>query len=198
MAQKRNFCQACLVSKLNHRLLVLAGPTAVGKGTVARYIVKNHPDVMLSVSATTRSPRPDEIDGVDYFFLTDTQFDKLIADGQMLEFAVVHGKHRYGTPKAPVEQALSQGGMVLLEIDIQGARQVKLAMPEATTVFLAPPSWDELVARLQGRGTESAQEQLRRLETAKQELAAQDEFDRVIINDEVAKCASKVVELMKS
>jgi guanylate kinase len=186
------------VSKLNHRLLVLAGPTAVGKGTVARYIVKNHPDVMLSVSATTRSPRPDEIDGVDYFFLTDTQFDKLIADGQMLEFAVVHGKHRYGTPKAPVEQALSQGGMVLLEIDIQGARQVKLAMPEATTVFLAPPSWDELVARLQGRGTESAQEQLRRLETAKQELAAQDEFDRVIINDEVAKCASKVVELMKS
>ncbi len=184
--------------KLNHHLLVLAGPTAVGKGTVARYIIENNPDVMLSVSATTRAPRAGEVDGQHYFFLTDSEFDALIAAGQMLEYAVVHGKHRYGTPKAPVEAALEAGKLVLLEIDIQGARQVKQAMPEATTVFLAPPSWDELVRRLQGRGTESPEDQAVRLETAKTELAAQSEFDQVIVNDEVAKCASKVVELMKS
>jgi len=186
------------VTKLNHHLLVLAGPTAVGKGTVARYIVEHNPDVLLSVSATTRSPRPGEEDGVHYFFLTDAEFDELIAKGEMLEYAVVHGNHRYGTPKGPVEAALAANKLVLLEIDIQGARQVKQAMPEATTVFLAPPSWDELVRRLQGRGTESTEEQARRLDTAKQELAAQQEFDHVIVNDEVAKCASKVVELMKS
>jgi guanylate kinase len=184
--------------KLNHHLLVLAGPTAVGKGTVARYIIENNPDVMLSVSATTRAPRDGEVDGQHYFFLSDNEFDGLIADEQMLEYAVVHGKHRYGTPKAPVEAALEAGKLVLLEIDIQGARQVKRAMPEATTVFLAPPSWDELVRRLQGRGTESPEDQAVRLETAKSELAAQNEFDQVIVNDEVAKCASKVVELMKS
>lgn len=186
------------MTKLNHHLLVLAGPTAVGKGTVARYIVEHNPDVLLSVSATTRSPRPGEVDGIHYFFLTDAEFDDLIAKGEMLEHAVVHGNHRYGTPKAPVEAALAANKLVLLEIDIQGARQVKQAMPEATTVFLAPPSWDELVRRLQGRGTESAEEQARRLDTAKQELAAQQEFDQVIVNDEVAKCAGKVVELMKS
>jgi guanylate kinase len=184
--------------KLNHHLLVLAGPTAVGKGTVARYIIDNNPDVMLSVSATTRAPRAGEVDGKHYFFLTDSEFDELIAAGQMLEYAVVHGKHRYGTPKAPVEAALEAGKLVLLEIDIQGARQVKQAMPEATTVFLAPPSWDELVRRLQARGTESPEDQAVRLETAKTELAAQSEFDQVIVNDEVAKCASKVVDLMKS
>ena len=181
----------------NH-LLVLAGPTAVGKGTVARYIVDHNPDVQLSVSATTRSARPGEIDGVHYFFLTDAEFDALIADGQMLEYAVVHGTHRYGTPKAPVEEALVQGKNVLLEIDIQGARQVKQALPEAITVFLAPPSWDELVRRLEGRGTENAEQQARRLETAREELAAQGEFDHVLINDEVAKCAAEVVELLKS
>jgi guanylate kinase len=181
-----------------NRLLVLAGPTAVGKGTVARYIVDHNPDVQLSVSATTRSPRPGEIDGEHYYFLTDAEFDELIADGQMLEYAVVHGAHRYGTPKAPVEAALAHGKNVLLEIDIQGARQVKQALPEAITVFLAPPSWDELVRRLEGRGTENAEQQARRLETARQELAAQGEFDRVLVNDEVAKCAAKVVELLKS
>lgn len=186
------------MTKLNHHLLVLAGPTAVGKGTVARYIVEHNPEVVLSVSATTRSPRPGEQDGVHYFFLTDAEFDDLISKGEMLEFAVVHGNHRYGTPKAPVEAALTENKLVLLEIDIQGARQVKRAMPEATTVFLTPPSWEELVRRLQGRGTETAEEQARRLDTAKQELAAQQEFDQVIVNDEVAKCAAKVVELMKS
>ena len=186
------------MSNLSHRLLVLAGPTAVGKGTVARYIIEHNPEVVLSVSATTRSPRPGEVDGLHYFFLTDTEFDALIASGQMLEFAVVHGKHRYGTPRGPVEAALQGGKSVLLEIDIQGARLVKQAMPEAVTVFLAPPSWDELVRRLQGRGTESEDEQARRLATAREELDAQHEFDHIIVNDEVAKCAARVVELMQS
>jgi len=186
-----------MASNDNH-LVVLAGPTAVGKGTVARYIVAHNPEVQLSVSATTRSARPGEVDGVHYFFLTDAEFDDLIANGQMLEYALVHGTHRYGTPKAPVEAALAAGKFVLLEIDIQGARQVKQALPEVTTVFLAPPSWEELVRRLQGRGTEDAEQQARRLETAKEELAAQSEFDHVLVNDEVAKCAAKVVELMKS
>lgn len=186
------------MSEFDNRLLVLAGPTAVGKGTVARYIVEHHPEVQLSVSATTRTARPGEIDGVHYFFLTDAEFDELIANGEMLEYAVVHGNHRYGTPKAPVEAALAAGKYVLLEIDIQGARQVKQALPKATSVFLAPPSWEELVRRLEGRGTENPAEQANRLETAKLELAAQDEFDHVLVNDEVAKCAAKVVELMKS
>lgn len=180
------------------KLLVLAGPTAVGKGTVARHIIENNPEIVLSVSATTRAPRPGEIDGKSYFFLTDAEFDDLIQTGQMLEFAVVHGSHRYGTPRQPVEEALAQGHPVLLEIDIQGARQVKTAMPEAITVFLVPPTWDELVNRLQGRGTETQAQMETRLATAKVELAAQAEFDHVIVNDEVAKCAASVVELMKS
>ena len=183
---------------LNHKLLVLAGPTAVGKGTVAKHIIEHNPQVVLSVSATTRAPRPGEIDGVSYFFLTDAEFDELIATDQMLEFAVVHGKHRYGTPRQPVEAALAEGKAVLLEIDIQGARQVKQRMPQATSVFLAPPSWDELVRRLEGRGTEDQAEMARRLETARVELAAQGEFDHVIVNDEVAKCAAAVVRLMMS
>ncbi len=183
---------------LNHKLLVLAGPTAVGKGTVAKHIIEHNPQVVLSVSATTRAPRPGEVDGVSYFFLTDAEFDELIETDEMLEFAVVHGKHRYGTPRQPVEAALAEGKAVLLEIDIQGARQVKQRMPEATSVFLAPPSWSELVSRLEGRGTEDQSEMTRRLETAKIELAAQGEFDHVIVNDEVAKCAAAVVRLMMS
>ncbi|MEN9714102.1 MAG: hypothetical protein RLZZ164_766 [Actinomycetota bacterium] len=180
------------------KLLVLAGPTAVGKGTVARHIIENHPEIVLSVSATTRQPRPGEIDGKSYFFLTDAEFDELIETGEILEYAVVHGTHRYGTPRQPVEAALTAGHPVLLEIDIQGARQVKAAMPEAITVFLTPPTWDELVERLRGRGTETEAQMATRLETAKVELAAQGEFDHVIVNDEVAKCAASVVELMKS
>jgi guanylate kinase len=122
----------------------------------------------------------------------------MIADGDMLEYATVHGQNKYGTPKQPVLAALAAGKQVILEIDIQGARQVKKSLPEAKLVFIAPPSWDELVRRLQGRGTESLEEQQRRLETAKQELAAQSEFDYVVINDEVARCASEVVDLMQA
>ena len=183
---------------IDSKLLVLAGPTAVGKGTVVRRILEITENVVLSVSATTRAPRAGETDGQSYFFLSDQEFDDLIANGEMLEFATVHGTHRYGTPKQPVLAALSDGKNVLLEIDIQGARQVKTHMPEAVTVFLAPPSWEELVRRLEGRGTEQPDEMRRRLETAKQELQSQGEFDHIVINEDVAKCALSVVDLLSA
>ena len=137
-----------------------------------------------------------KIDGVHYHFLSDDDFDVLIAEGQLLEYAVVHGRHRYGTPAGPVRERLEQGIPALLEIDLQGARQVKEKMPEARFVFLAPPSWDELVSRLTGRGTESAEEQERRLTTAKAELAAESEFDVTIVNDHVRTAAEELLSLM--
>ncbi|WIK83348.1 guanylate kinase [Micrococcus lylae] len=175
---------------------VLAGPTAVGKGTVSAYIRDNYPQVWLSVSATTRDARPGEEEGVHYFFVTADEFDDLVARDQMLEWAVVHGVHRYGTRRDRVQEAVDAGRHVLLEIDLQGARQVREAMPEATFVFLSPPSWDELVSRLTGRGTESAEEQRRRLETARLELAAEPEFDAVVVNDRVESAAKELVGLM--
>ncbi|PRB07399.1 guanylate kinase [Microbacterium sp. MYb72] len=177
------------------RLLVLAGPTAVGKGTVAAHIRENNPEIHLSVSATTRAPRPGEIDGVHYYFVDDAEFDRLIAEGELLEYAVVHNRSRYGTPRAPIDAALADGRTVLLEIDLQGARQVRKAEPAATLIFLLPPTWDELVHRLVGRGTENAEERARRLRTAKVELAAQNEFDHLIVNEDVATAAAEVVEL---
>ena len=180
------------------RLIVLAGPTAVGKGTVATYIRENYPDVLLSVSATTRRPRPGEVEGVNYFFVDDAEFDRLIENNELLEHATVHNASRYGTPRGPIDEALNRGDSVLLEIDIQGARQVREAMPEASLVFLLPPSWDELVRRLVGRGTEDAEERERRLETARHELAAQDEFDYRVVNGTVAEAAQEVVDLIKT
>lgn len=180
------------------RLLVLAGPTAVGKGTVAAHIREHNPEIHLSVSATTRAPRPGEIDGVHYYFVDDAEFDRLIADDELLEYAVVHNKSRYGTPRAPIDAALAAGKTVLLEIDLQGARQVRKAEPAATLIFLLPPTWDELVQRLVGRGTEGAEERARRLRTAKVELAAQNEFDHLIVNEDVAAAAAEVVELSSS
>jgi len=178
------------------RLTVLAGPTAVGKGTVSTYIRENYPNVLLSVSATTRKPRPGEVDGVHYYFVSDDEFDRMIADNELLEWAKVHNSYRYGTPRPPIDAALAEGKRVLLEIDLQGARSVRAVMPEALLVFLLPPTWDELVRRLIGRGTESPAEQQRRLDTARVELAAQDEFDARVVNTEVSEAAREVVELM--
>lgn len=178
------------------RVVVLAGPTAVGKGTVAQYIRENYPQVHISVSATTRKPRPAEVEGKDYYFIDDAAFDRLIKEGELLEFATVHNTYRYGTPRGPILEKLAQRQPVLLEIDLQGARQVKEQMPEARMVFLLPPSWDELVNRLVGRGTESPEEQERRLRTAKVELAAQDEFDARVVNDSVPQAAQQIVRLM--
>ncbi|WP_138418890.1 guanylate kinase [Sinomonas gamaensis] len=177
-------------------LTVLAGPTAVGKGTVSTYIRDTYPEVWLSVSATTRPPRPGEQEGVHYYFKSAEEFDRLIEEGAFLEWAAVHGKNRYGTLRASVESAIAEGKAVLLEIDLQGARQVKAAMPDARFVFLAPPSWEEMVRRLVGRGTESPEEQQARLETAKIELAAEPEFDHTVVNDDVRRAADELVSLM--
>jgi guanylate kinase len=178
------------------RLVVLAGPTAVGKGTVAASVRAHHPEVWISVSATTRAPRPGEVDGVHYWFVSEDAFDRMVAGGELLEWAVVHGAARYGTPRGPVEEALAARRPALLEIDLQGARQVRDTMPEALFVFLKPPSWEELVRRLTGRGTESVEEQARRLETARGELAAEPEFDVTIVNHEVHAAAEELVALM--
>ncbi|WP_399540625.1 guanylate kinase, partial [uncultured Microbacterium sp.] len=177
------------------RLIVLAGPTAVGKGTVAAHIKQNYPQIHLSVSATTRSPRPGEVDGQHYYFVDHAEFDRMVAAGELLEWAVVHNQNRYGTPREPIERVLAAGGTALLEIDLQGARQVRAADPSATLVFLLPPSWDELVQRLAGRGTEDAEERARRLRTARVELAAQNEFDYRVVNEDVASAAADVVAL---
>ena len=178
------------------RLIVLAGPTAVGKGTVAAEVRRTHPEVWVSVSATTRKPRPGEENGVHYWFVSDEEFDAMVERGDLLEWAVVHKAARYGTPRGPVDLALASGHPAMLEIDLQGARQVRMTMPEALFVFLKPPSWDELVRRLVGRGTESEAERERRLETARAELAAESEFDVTIVNHEVHAAAEELVALM--
>ncbi|MEU2416226.1 guanylate kinase [Brachybacterium paraconglomeratum] len=175
---------------------VLAGPTAVGKGTVSAAIRARYPQIWLSVSATTRAPRPGEIDGVHYHFMGEEEFSRLIEDGQMLEWAVVHGRNKYGTPRGPVEEKVAEGRPVLLEIDLAGARQVRESLPEARFVFLAPPDWDTLVQRLVGRGTEDEEERERRLATARVELAAEDEFDVTIVNDSVDRAADELARLL--
>jgi len=175
---------------------VLAGPTAVGKGTVSADIRARYPQVWLSVSATTRPPRPGEVHGVHYLFVSPEEFDRMVAEGQMLEWAVVHGRNRYGTPRGPVEEHLAAGVPTLLEIDLQGARQVRDSMPEAHFVFLSPPSFDELVRRLVGRGTEDAEERERRLSTARTELAAEAEFDVTIVNDDVTHATDELARVM--
>lgn len=177
------------------RLVVLAGPTAVGKGTVAACVRREHPDIWISVSVTTRPARPGEVDGVHYHFVDDAEFDRLVATDGLLEWAVVHGRARYGTPRAAVEEQLQAGRPALLEIDLQGARQVRESMPDALMCFLAPPSWDELTRRLVGRGTESAAERERRLQTARVELAAESEFDVTIVNTDVEAACAELVDL---
>ncbi|WP_190024113.1 guanylate kinase [Streptomyces hiroshimensis] len=178
------------------RLTVLSGPSGVGKSTVVAHMRKAHPEVWLSVSATTRKPRPGEQDGVQYFFVDDEEFDKLIANGELLEWAEFAG-NRYGTPRQAVLDRLEAGEPVLLEIDLQGARQVRETMPEAQLVFLAPPSWDELVRRLTGRGTESPEVIERRLAVAKVELAAESEFDVTLVNTSVEDVARELLALLR-
>ncbi|RJN31146.1 guanylate kinase [Nesterenkonia natronophila] len=178
------------------QVTVLAGPTSVGKSTLSRYVRETYPQVHFSVSATTRPARPGEVNGEDYLFISDRRFDELLAEDAFLEWAVVHQKYRYGTLTATVEEALSEGKNVLLEIDLQGARQVRAKLRAAQFVFLAPPSFDDLVQRLIGRGTESEEEQQRRLETARIELAAESEFDVTIINDDIERAARELIACM--
>lgn len=177
------------------RLTVLSGPSGVGKSTVVAHLRKEHPEVWLSVSATTRAPRPGEKHGVQYFFVDDEEFDKLVANGELLEWAEFAG-NRYGTPRRAVQDRLESGEAVLLEIDLQGARLVRASMPEARLVFLAPPSWEELVRRLTGRGTEAPDVVERRLAAARTELAAESEFDTTLVNTSVEEVAAELLTLM--
>jgi guanylate kinase len=177
------------------RLTVLSGPSGVGKTTVATRIREAHPEVWLSVSATTRKPRPGEVDGVQYHFYDVEAFDKLVAAGEFLEHADYAG-NKYGTPRQPVVDRLASGNPVLLEIELQGARQIRASMPEARLVFLAPPSWEELVRRLTGRGTEPPEVIRKRLDAARVEMAAEAEFDVTLVNSSVQGVAAELVALM--
>ena len=186
-----------LEAKAAGRVVVLSGPSAVGKSTLVRCLRERIPDLHFSVSATTRAPRPDEVDGVDYHFVTASRFQHLIDDGELLEWAEIHGGlHRSGTLARPIRDATAAGHPVLIEVDLAGARAVKQAMPEAVTVFLAPPSWEDLEARLAGRGTETPEVIQRRLDTARIELAAQDDFDEVVVNHQLDTACSELVSLL--
>lgn len=181
---------------MNGDITVISGPSGVGKGTIVRALASEHPEVWVSISATTRPPRPGEVDGRDYFFVSDEAFDELIASDGLLEWAQVHGAARYGTPKAPVLAAVADGRRVILEIELQGSRQVRERLPGARYVFVAPPDAQTLLERLHGRGTETEEQVRRRLETAQTELAAAGEFDHVLVNDELGRAVAELVELL--
>ena len=187
---------AAVATPVHSRLTVLSGPSGVGKSTVVAELSKRCPQIWISVSVTTRKPRPGEIDGREYHFVDDVEFDRLVASGALLEWARFAG-HRYGTPRAPLAEKLEAGVACLLEIDLAGARQVRQAVPEARLVFLAPPSWDELVRRLSGRATEPPQVLARRLAVAREELAAADEFDITLVNTSVQDVSHQLITLMK-
>jgi guanylate kinase len=175
----------------------LAGPSGVGKSSVVHELRALYPDLWFSVSATTREQRPGEVDGRDYHFVTPEAFDRMIKAGELLEWAEIHGGiHRSGTPREPVERRLAAGLPALVEVDLNGARALREAVPEAFLVFLAPPSWDDLVERLTGRGTEPPAVVERRLRTAKEEIAAQDEFDAVVVNTDVRSAAADLLTLV--
>lgn len=174
---------------------MLSGPSGVGKSTVLARIREAYPQLWPSVSVTTRRPRPGEVHGREYYFVGDQEFDRMIETGELLEWASFVG-HRHGTPRAPVEEKLAAGVPVLLEIDLAGARQVRAAVPDALLVFLAPPSWDELVRRLNGRGTEPPELVRRRLAEARVEMAAEPEFDVTLVNTSVQDVCDELVALV--
>jgi len=177
-------------------LFVIAGPSGVGKGTVIRRVRELLPDLELSVSSTTRARREGERDGVDYRYVTDEEFDRLISTGALLEWADIFGHHRSGTPAAAVERARAEGRDVILEIDVQGARQVREKLPEAVLIFLAPPSIADLGERLRGRATEDEDQIARRLDVARRELDERPRFDHVVVNDDVDRAAREIAAII--
>jgi len=187
---------SAVATPVHSRLTVLSGPSGVGKSTVVAELRRACPQIWVSVSVTTRHPRPGEVDGREYHFVDENEFDRLVASGALLEWARFAG-HRYGTPRAPLKDKLEAGIACLLEIDLAGARQVKRAAPDARLVFLAPPSWDELVRRLTGRGTEPPEVRERRLAAAREELAAADEFEITLVNTSVQDVCRELIALME-
>jgi guanylate kinase len=179
------------------RVFVITGPSGVGKGTLIRGLLDRVPGLELAVSATTRKPRPGERDGADYHFLTDEEFDRLVAEGGFVEHATYSGR-RYGTLRRELEQRLARGAGVVLEIELQGARQVRATMPEALQIFIAPPSEEALRVRLVGRGTDDSEQVERRLATAKRELAAQDEFQHVVVNDRLEEALDRLEAIVRA
>ena len=179
------------------RVFVITGPSGVGKGTLIRSLRERMPELDLSVSATTRCPRPGEEDGVDYHFLADADFERRVAAGEFVEHATYSGR-RYGTLREELERRLRAGSPVVLEIEVQGARQVRETMPEALQVFIAPPSREALRARLVGRGTDDPEQVDARLRTAEAELAAQDEFAHVVVNDRLEDAVDELVEIVRA
>ena len=177
-------------------VLVITGPSGVGKGTLIRGVMERIPELALSVSATTRAPRPGERDGIDYHFLTPAEFDRRVGDGGFVEHATYSG-NRYGTLRSELERCLDARIPVVLEIEVQGARQVREAMPDATAVFIAPPSLDALRARLVGRGTDSPEQVDERLRTAERELTAQPEFTHVVVNDRLEGATDELAAIVQ-
>ena len=177
------------------QLTVITGPSGVGKGTLVQRLLERNPKIWLSVSATTRSPREGEQHGLSYFFQSRERFNALVADGGLLEWAEFAG-NCYGTPRAPVEAELSTGRPVLLEIELEGARQVRRSFPDAVQIFLAPPSFEELERRIRGRGTDPEEAILRRLDRAQEELKAKAEFDAVVVNDDLDQALLRLEERM--
>ncbi|HIK13620.1 MAG TPA: guanylate kinase [Oscillatoriaceae cyanobacterium M33_DOE_052] len=175
----------------NKRLIVLTGPSGVGKGTLLGALLQRHPELCLSVSATTRSPRPGEIHGKNYYFVDQQRFEKMIATGELLEWAEFATNY-YGTPKAPVEKLLAEGKFVLLEIELQGARQVRKTFPDALQIFILPPTIEELERRIRGRAQDSEEAISRRLQRARDEIAAKNEFDIQIVNDDLEKALAEI------
>lgn len=178
-------------------LFVLSGPSGAGKGTLVKRVLQRIPDVWVSVSATTRQPRPGEVDGKDYFFLDQPRFDELVSQDGFLEWAHVHG-NSYGTLRSRVQERMDEGAQVILEIDVQGAFQVKKAMPEAHLIFIEPPSLEELERRLRGRGTETEEVICKRMKTAEVELAQKMEYDVQVINDELERATDELVSYIGS
>ena len=177
-------------------VFVITGPSGVGKGTLIRALMERVPELELSISATTRDPRPGEADGVDYHFLSDPQFDERIAGGDFLEHASYSGR-RYGTLRSELRKRVEQGVPIVLEIEVQGARQVREAMPEAVQIFIEPPSEDALRTRLIGRGTDSAEQVAKRLETAREELEAAEEFPHRVVNDRLEAAVDELTEIVR-